>query len=82
MILYGVSYRLCCTVGSYSHDVVEPYCDQSFLELSIKYCTFVSRCLLTPDCVSPNVMVLIQYVLYHLHQDSETFPLARVASIH
>ena len=40
--------------------------------------TFVSRCLSTPDCVSPNVKLLIQYVIYHLLQDSKTSPLARV----
>ena len=51
------SYR---TVGSYSLDIVQPYCCQSFLELVPS--TFVSRCLLTPDCVSPNVKLLIQYV--------------------
>ena len=28
-------------------------------------------------CVSSNVMLLIQYLLYHLVQDSKTFPLAR-----
>ena len=33
---------------------------------------------MTFDCVSPNVMPLIQYVLHHLLQDSKTFPLARV----
>ena len=43
--------------------------------------TTTSRCLSTPDCVSPNVMLLIQYGLYHLLQDSKTFSLARVASI-
>ena len=32
--------------------------------------------------VSPDVMLLIQYGLYHLPQDPKTFPLARVASIH
>ena len=64
-------------VGSYYIYVVEPYCGQSSLELVP--ITFVSRCLLTHDYVSPNVMLLIQYYgLYHLFQDSETFPLARV----
>ena len=31
---------------------------------------------MTPDCVSPNVTLLIQYGLYHLSQDSKIFPLA------
>ena len=43
--------------------------------------TFVSRRLLTSHCVSLNVTLLIQYDLYH-PQDSKTFPLAKVASIH
>ena len=33
---------------------------------------------MTYDCVSPNVKLLMQYVLYHLSQDSKIFPLARV----
>ena len=37
--------------------------------------------LLTPYCVAPNVVLLIQYGLHHPHQDSKTFPLAWVASI-
>ena len=68
--------RLYRTVGSYSHDIVEAYCGQSLLELVPS--TFVPRRLLTSDCVSPNVKLLLQYVLYHLLQDSKTFPLARV----
>ena len=51
-----------------------------FIELRY-LCTFVSRRLLTPDCVSSNVMLLIQYGLHHCHRDSKTFPLVRVASI-
>ena len=61
------------TVRSYSQDIVEPYCGWSFLELVPS--TFVSRCLSTPECVSPNVKLLIQYVLYHVLHD---FSLARV----
>ena len=32
----------------------------------LKFCTFVSWCLSTPDCVSPNVKILMQCGLYHL----------------
>ena len=38
--------------------MVMPYLWSVFLELVPS--TFVFRCLLTPDCVSPNVMLLIQ----------------------
>ena len=44
---------------------------------ALSICTFVSRCLLTPDCVSPNVTILIQYGIHHPYRDSKTFPLAR-----
>ena len=37
MILSGVSYAAYTTVGSYSHVVVEPYSDQSFIELESLY---------------------------------------------
>ena len=61
----------------FSRVVEEPYFTQSFLEPVPS--TFDSRCLLTPNCVSPNVALLIIYGLYHL-QGSKTFTLARVAS--
>ena len=63
-----------------SSRMVMPYCDQSFLEQVSS--VFVSRRLSTYDCVSPNVTLLMQYGLYRLLQDSKTFPLAKIASIH
>ena len=57
--------------------MVMPYLSSVFYRAQVPS-TFVSRCLSTPDCVSLNVKLLIQNVLYHLLQDSKTFPLARV----
>ena len=51
-----------------SSRMVMPYLWSVFLELVPS--TFVSRCLSTLECVSPGVMLLIQYVLYHRLQDS------------
>ena len=79
MILDGVSYSAFiqyCVVGSYYLDIVEPYCCQSFLEQVPS--TFVSGRLSATLCFPFNTALLVRYVLYHLFQDSKTFPLARV----
>ena len=73
MGLRVASMKYCRVMSSH---MVMPYLSSVFLELVPS--TFVSRRLLAPDCVSPNVMLLVQYGLYHLFQDFKTFPLARV----
>ena len=69
----GFSRGLLTPLIQYCRDIssrrtVMPYLWSVFSRASIKY--FVSRRLSTYGCVSPNVMISIQYVLHNLLRDS------------
>ena len=62
--LWGWLLRLYSTVGSYYLDIVERYCCQSFSRASTVWSTeyFCLWASIDASCVSPNFMLLIQYV--------------------